>query len=361
MYTENKDTGVMNRPEQEIQETEPAAKLTKQAIATIKEQMDLAENLVSTMMRFGIDYGITPGTNGPGLWDAGASKVIRAFRLFPDHKILYHEENDDIVSYVIQVHLINQAGEIFGSGMGAASTKETKFKYRWVKKEDAIREGYTEEDIAGLKTKSAFYDGKSNITYRIQNPEYGELVNTILAMASKRAEVDAARGLPGVGSALKSKFEEKPQQAGQPLSGQDDISLPIFWSIAKAAGLTEEDVHRMLNVKSLKDWKESGKTYRAALEQLLTIAVKAGRSVKKTAQTLQSTSSTEVKDKTAKQIDKGDIVDVADLLKECRRLWQMDEAQVWSALGFADVTNFKEAAVMTPWEAFDQIRLLIKA
>jgi hypothetical protein len=361
---DNKNTGVIdpNNPENS-HEIEPAARLTDKAIAVVKEQMDLAEKLVATMMKFGIDYGITPGTQGPGLWDAGASKVMRAFRVFPDHKILYHEENDEIVSYVIQVHLMTQAGEIFGSGMGAASTRETKYKYRWVKKDDAIREGYTEEDIAGLKTKAGF---NNEVLYRIENPEYGELVNTILAMASKRAEVDAARGLPGVGSALKVKFNEKPgdkkSPAGQ-MSGQEDLTLPVFWSMVKGAGLTEDDVHRTLNVKSLKDWRDSGKTYRSAVEYIMKIAIGAARSVKKAPQSSSASAGqkSEPKEKTAKQITKEDVPDVDALLALAMKFWQMEEGMVWSALGFSDRDNFKEAQIQTPWEAFEQLQLKIEA
>ena len=43
--------------------------------------------------------------------------------------------------------------------------------------------------------------------YRVENPEYGEQVNTIAQMAAKRAETDAAKTLPGVASALRRLFE----------------------------------------------------------------------------------------------------------------------------------------------------------
>jgi hypothetical protein len=346
---------------QAVEYVEPSARLTQKAIAAIKEQMDLAENLVTNLMKFGIDYGVTPGTQGPGLWDAGAAKVIRAFHLFADHKVLNHEENDDLIHYTIQVHLINQAGEIFGSGMGAASTRETKYKYRWVAKADALRADYTEEDIAGLKTKAGF---NNEVLYRIENPEYGELVNTILAMACKRAEVDAARSLPGVGSALKAKFTEKPGK--QPpatsstlgatgLSGQDDLTLPIFWSMVKGAGLTEDEVHNTLKVKSLKDWVASGKTYRDAVQFIMRVAVGAARGARTTAKA-GTPAAVAGKPKTAAEIVAADIPNLDALVEIASQLWKMSEEELFNELGYTARENFIEAQVQTPWEAFQTLK-----
>ena len=74
-------------------------------------------------------------------------------------------------------------------GIGAASTLESKYKYRFV--EDPREWGYDEESIKALK-----FDKKKN-KYRIPNPEHSELLNTILKMSSKKAEVDDAESLPG--------------------------------------------------------------------------------------------------------------------------------------------------------------------
>ena len=350
-------TAVINPEENSPREIEVAPKLTKQSISTIKEQMDLAEELVTNLMKLGIDYGQTPGTNGLGLWDAGSAKVIRAFRLYPNHTVLHHEENDEMIHYTIQVHLVNSSGEIFGSGMGAASTRETKYKYRWVKKADALREGYTEEDLKELKTKAGY--NNEEVLYRIENPEYGELVNTILAMACKRAEVDAARGLPGVGSALRAKFDEKPGARKAPApdghqGGQEDLSLAIFWSMVKGAGLSEDDVHNTLKVKSLKDWKEAGKSYRDAVIFIMNVAVSGARGKKESAKKTPQSGTTPAPkvEKTAAELKEADIPTLDELIKVCDRLWKLPEIEIFQELGYASSANFEEAQVSTAWEAF---------
>lgn len=47
------------------------------------------------------------------------------------------------------------------------------------------------------------------VQYRVRNPEHDELLNTIVKIASKRAEVDAAESLPGVASVLREMFGSK--------------------------------------------------------------------------------------------------------------------------------------------------------
>ncbi len=333
---------------QDLQET-GTAKLTQQAIATITEQMNLAEDLVNRLLHPGIDYGVTPGTQGPGLWDAGASKIIRAFRTYAEHKIIYHEESDDLVSWTIEAQLVNFAGEIVGSGLGNASTRETKYKYRWVRKEDALREGNTEEELAEFKTKTG-YDGQSTL-YRIHNPEFGELVHTLLVMASKRAEVDAAKSLPGVASALRAKFDNKQPQT----QSKEDMTLPIFWSMMKGSGLTEDDVHRTLQVKSVKEWLEKGKLLRDAATYILSIGVKAARAAKAAAAKSAAPDTPAPSVKKPQQITKDDVPDLDALVALAQQYWDMTEEGVFKSLGYSDRKNFNDAAVQTPFEAWQAL------
>ncbi|MDP2662352.1 MAG: hypothetical protein Q8R28_16660, partial [Dehalococcoidia bacterium] len=214
--------------------------------------------LVTTVLEDGIDFGQTPGTQGKGLWDPGAAKIIRAFKLHVEHHVIFHEESDDLVSWTIEARLVDNAGHIVGTGLGAASTRETKYKYRWVPKPEEF--GYAKEQVDDLKTKV----GYGNVTlYRIENPEYGELVHTLLAMAAKRSEGDAAKSLPGVGSALRKLFDKKPMD-----NPRKEPDWAGFWSRVAQMGLAEADVHGMLGVKSIKEWLEQGKDLDEAIKTL---------------------------------------------------------------------------------------------
>jgi hypothetical protein len=237
-------------------------KLTAQDIAIISENIRMAESLTMSVLEREIDYGQLPGTPAPGLFDPGASKIINGFNCYPDYRVLHHVEEDGLISMVVQSVLISRRNQqIVGTGIGAASTRETKYKYRWVL--DPQNYGYTPEQIKTLKTKDKQVRGQPTKEYRIENPEYGELVNTITKMAAKRADVDAAQSLPGVSSALRKIFTGR-----KPMGAQGGPAWNRFWSQVAALGLVREKVHEILKVKSMNDWISAGKSLNDAIEIL---------------------------------------------------------------------------------------------
>lgn len=251
---------LVKREEGEIIKAEAKVpiRLTDVGIETIQHNMMMAERLVMTVLERDIDYGRLPGTPQDGLWDPGASKIINAWNSYPDYTVLHHVEEDGLISYTIVSHIISrETHEVVGSGIGACSTRETKYKYRWVP--DPENYGYTPEQIKTLKTKGKRTREGEIIEYRIENPEYGELVNTVAKMSAKRADVDAAQSLPGVGSALRKLFQGKSQP-----------NWNTFWSQVQAMGLKESDAHEILGVTSMKDWVAQGKGLNLAIQVLAT-------------------------------------------------------------------------------------------
>lgn len=174
---------------------------------------------------------------------------MAAFNCYPEPTILRVVENEEFISYIIQSRLISrQTGNVVGNGIAAASTRETKHKYRWA--ENPEEEGYPREKLK-----------KKGDKYRIPNPEYGDLVNTIVKMAAKRSEVDAAESLPGVGSALRKLFQRQMPKAGE--------EWKHFWGKIRQIGLTDKETHSILGVASMKDWLQQGKTLDEALDILM--------------------------------------------------------------------------------------------
>ncbi len=235
-------------------------RLSDQALEVTVWNMRQAELLVTKVLERGIDYGRTPGTPADGLWDPGASKLINAFNSYPEYKILRKIEERELLSTTIEVRLVNRAsGQVVGSGIGSASTRETKYKYRWVR--DPENYGYTPEEVKSLKTRVS----DAGVLSRITNPEYGELVNTIDKMAAKRADVDAAQSLPGVKSALRRLFDP---QAPKAAPGPAKADWSGFWSRCRQMGLENTEVHQLLAVKSMQDWLDRGGTLESALEEI---------------------------------------------------------------------------------------------
>ena len=240
---------LVNRRTGEITEARPAnIRLSTQAIAIITENIALAEKLVNSVLEDGVDFGITPGTKGAGLWDPGASKIMAAFNCYAKHNVIYHSEADDLISWTLEAELISRDSKaVVGTGVGGCSTREVKYHYRWSK--NPGEDGYTPEEINQLKKKT-YTDG--NASYRIDNPDPGDLSHTILVMAAKRSEIDAVKSLPGVNSALRKLFDPnlKPVHAAS-----TEPDWKHFWSIVKGMEINEKDAHRILGVESMKDWK----------------------------------------------------------------------------------------------------------
>ena len=293
-----------------VVESKPQAiKLSDVAIETIAHNIRQAERLVFSVLEKDIDYGRIPGVSQEGLWDPGASKIINAFNAYPDYKTLHHVEEDNLISYTMQSLLISRETQmVVGSGIGAASTREPKYKYRWVK--DPENYGYSGEEIKTFKVK----DGK----YRIPNPEYGELVNTMAKMACKRADVDAAQSLPGVGSALRKLFTGVSARKSE----QPTAKWNQFWQQVSALGLSEERVHEKLGVQSMKDWLARGKSLNDAIEILS----------EQLAERVETTNQAPTQTKGMKRRDPQAIRSFGELYTACKADFGMDRQAVWAEL-----------------------------
>ena len=180
-------------------------RLTPQAITLVKDNLKHCELLTHDVLEKDVDYGIIPGVARDFLWDSGAAKIMAAFNCFPRYTMLKSTEDEKSISITMECSLISrQSRQVVSSGVGACSTRETKYKYRWV---------VNPEDwgvpTKGLKRRQ---DGK----YQVPNPETGELINTMVKMAAKRADIDAVQSLPGVAAALHKLFHGLPSTKPKP-------------------------------------------------------------------------------------------------------------------------------------------------
>ena len=247
--------------------TAPPALPLRISPATIQETMQsiaLLQGMVRDLLIRGVDYGRIPGTPQDSLWDPGASQIISSFNCYTgQRRILKLEDTDEKIVVVLEAPIISRATQHeVGSGVGASSTLETKYKYRWVVNPQEW--GYDEVAIKTFRTKQG-KDDEGNVTllYRIPNPEHSELLNTIVKMASKRAEVDAAESLPGVSSVLRQIFSGKKR----PEKGEYDSPVwQRFWGEVRRLGLTDQEAHAKLGVTSMKEWLGKGHSLDQALD-----------------------------------------------------------------------------------------------
>ncbi|MDP2652475.1 MAG: hypothetical protein Q8Q08_00410, partial [Candidatus Omnitrophota bacterium] len=296
--------------------------VTPQAIQQTQQSIALLRGLVKDTLVRGRDFGSVPGVQGEFLWDPGASIIISSYSCRPgERRMIHFVDNKEEISAVIEVPLVSFAtGTVVATGLGAASTSETKYKYRWVY--NPAEWGYTEDAIKTLKTK----EWNDKTQYRIPNPEHGDLVNTIVKMASKRAESDAAQSLPGVASALRELFEPRKKQE----TNKPDWSN--FWAQTKKMGMPEAEVHEMLGVKSVGEWLHSGKTLDDAINVLSEKLAGKGT----------------VKPPTPAKRDPASLKSLADLYKACKEDFKLQPADVVKELGYSSQADIS----MTPAEAY---------
>jgi len=231
--------------------------LSDHAIGTVKRNIKLCEQLVLEVLEREIDFGTIPGVPQPFLWDSGAAKIMAAFNCYAEYKVIDSVNQIPHIRYTITCQLINrQSQQIVATGIGAASTKEIKHRYRWVP--DPEIDGISRK---GLKSKLSPAKGDpERILYRIPNPDTEDLLNTIAKMASKRADVDAAQSLPGVAATLRKIFKGMtiaPPSTTSPgeQTKQDPETHNWRWFAAKldTLGITHPQAREILRVTSIKD------------------------------------------------------------------------------------------------------------
>lgn len=321
----------------------PPPRITPETIQETTQAIALLQGMVKDLLIRGVDYGRIPGTPQDSLWDPGASQIIGSFNCYPgERRILKLEDSDTKIVACVEVPIVSRTtGHIVGTGIGAASTLETKYKYRWVANPQEW--GYDDTAIRTLKTKSAKDDaGNKVILYRIPNPEHSELLNTIIKMASKRAEVDGAEGLPGVASVLRVMFSPKETKSGE-RPEYEGPRWTHFWGEVRRLGYTDEEAHSKLKVTSMKQWLSNGHSLDEALDILR------GKEAKRA--TPPAGAQIKPPDAWAK-ITEDMVPDYPHLEPIIWQLATMQPQQMYQALGAskrADMT-------ISPWDAFLQLK-----
>lgn len=189
--------------------------VTELSIEGVAHQVNKVQALMKRVLKKETHYGRIPGTNKESLYKAGAEKIGLTFRV--GQRI--HEETTDLgdghydFSYRVELYH-TPSGQFLGEGVGSASTKESKYRYRKGTIEtkvvvpmayrknpkvevliDALKTAKVKvpdeaEEILAVKNSNT---GQLMIGYRIrlENKDIADVYNTVRKMGKKRAYVDA--------------------------------------------------------------------------------------------------------------------------------------------------------------------------
>jgi len=167
------------------------------------------QNLVQTNLKEGKDYGTIPGTSKPTLYKSGAEKIIMLGKLRSTFDILDETKDWENEFFQFEIRWNLWVGEvIIAQGVGLCSSKEDKYRYRWVN-ENRLSNNVNKDSLP-YRVKSGKYGEYKQ--YRVENEDICSIANTILKMAKKRAEIDAALLVGSLSELFTQDVEDLPAE-----------------------------------------------------------------------------------------------------------------------------------------------------
>jgi hypothetical protein len=226
------------------------ARLYEMDTAAIVDRKRKLVEVMTAVMREGEHYGRIPGCGDkPTLYKAGAEVLATVFGLAPRFEIAEVNLPGGHREYRItcQLHHISN-GTFLGSGVGACSTMESKYRWRRAErkcptcgKAGTIIKGkaeygggwlcYGKKGGCGGKWPDGDKSIESQPTDRVENPDVADVYNTVLKMAKKRAQVDATLTVVGASDILTQDLEDLPAGSARDDFGPRD-AVDAEWSDA---------------------------------------------------------------------------------------------------------------------------------
>lgn len=189
-------------------------------LAQMERNLALLEYAFSKM-EAGVDYGTVPGVTKPFLKISGTERLQQMFnlRIKLEDKDVSNPESDyyrhTLYAYAYAINPTTGEETYLGMGLGVCSSKETKYRYRWVKaselptsmkvgmlSEYADKEGVIRESVDIQKWIDTYGLGSAKMTqygarFRVENMDLADVDNTVAKQAAKRARADVVQNVTG--------------------------------------------------------------------------------------------------------------------------------------------------------------------
>ena len=174
------------------------------SVADVRKRKELVSELMRELMVPGQHYGEIPGTDGkPALLKSGAEMLCMTFRLAATFHINMRELPNNHREYRADCTLTAADGGIVSTGVGLATTMESKHRWRLRSLKcptcgsETIRKG-RDGYFCGAKLggcgENFRADDKRIVTQpkgKVENPDVADQWNTVLKIAAKRAHTHA--------------------------------------------------------------------------------------------------------------------------------------------------------------------------
>jgi len=194
--------------------------------AQVKHQMALIKDLMKDVLVEGTHWGKIPGCGDkPALFQPGGQKLGLMFNLGAKYVVNRIDLDHDHREYGVTCELIHRtSGRTIGQGLGACSTLESKYRYRWDDTGDPVpgeywNQGRPQALLGGenyVARKAWVGNGNQrkqvwHIFLRVEHNDPADYYNTVLKIGKKRAFLDAILTATAAGDIFMPDDETDPE------------------------------------------------------------------------------------------------------------------------------------------------------
>lgn len=215
--------------------------------AQVKGQVQLIQQVMESVMKEGVHYGVIPGTDKPSLLKPGAEVLMATFRIAVDPQI-EDLSSEDVIRYRVRCVGTHQtSGTVLGAGIGECSSNEEKYKW---KKAYPREFNSTPEDRRRIKYGYNKSERKDFEITQVRT-EPADVANTILKMAKKRALVDFTLTALAASDCFNQDLEEMDESLRESLT-EGEQKRQVQQPQARSKKAEPSDPNKKLEVGQLK-------------------------------------------------------------------------------------------------------------
>lgn len=172
------------------------------SVADVRARALQIHQLMQTMMKENVHYGVIRGCKTPSLYKPGSEMLLMMFRISVD-PLVEDLSDSEHIRYRVRCRGVALDGSVVGVGVGECSTAEEKYAYRRA----VCDEEFDQTDPIRQRIKWRRDGGKAYSEKQVRvNPS--DLANTILKMAKKRAQIDMCLTVLGASDIFSQDLED---------------------------------------------------------------------------------------------------------------------------------------------------------
>ena len=179
----------------------------------MRARINAVQQVMRAVMKDGTHFGTIPGTDKPTLYKAGSEVLLATFHIGTRVEV-EDLSTDDERRYRVKVIGVHQPTNMtVGEGVGECSTSEEKYKWRNAVCDEEFEETPTNRRRTKYSRKwNKAIRGYDVFTSKQVRTEPGDLANTVLKMAKKRAQIDFTLTALGASDIFTQDIEDLPDE-----------------------------------------------------------------------------------------------------------------------------------------------------